>query len=252
MSSTLAATQEPFKKRKLEEETIVPTSTSKPAPTAPVRRATIYRLVHEGAREFCFDTHVHFKDLVRSKMASIIPLALVGDRPVLVQLNGGGRIPSFGLDQKEDKPNKYNVIINVECDQEHESLVQVREELTGCTLRMWDKWFPDQKRPSDELLREQCNTLISKRTPKQNSDSFWPGMFKSGVDRADVETGRCKLVDEDGKSLQLEDLPGMRWKKAIVEFRSMYILSNRSYGITRRLRYLECADGVPQEVIIPL
>ena len=191
--------------------------------------------------------------LVKAKMVSIIPMTLSGGKPVLVQLSGGGKIPSFGVEQNPDKPTKFSVVFNVDSGDEHSCLQNIRTELVTIATEKWHTWFPDQKKPSDELIQEQCNALVGNQTPKQNSEGFWPGTLKSIVERADIETGRCQLRDADsGSSLQLTDLAGMKWTKAIIELRSVYILANRSYGISKRLRYLECSEGPLAEEIIPL
>jgi hypothetical protein len=216
------------------------------------KRATISRVVQDGDVGFSFKRDVQTGPMVKAKMTSIIPLHIIGERPVLIQLDGGGNIPSFGLDQNEDKPNKYNVVINIGSDKEYESLNLVRTDLIDLVLSKWSSWFPEQKKPSDELIREQSNPVVSIRKRKQNSDALWPGTIKSAVDRSDVETGICRLVDQDGHRLELSDLPGMRWTKAVIEIRSIYILSNRSYGISKRLRYIECAESDEMEEIIPL
>lgn len=238
-------------KRKLETTTTTTTPTKSKKER---RRATIQRVFHEGKAVFSLPEHVQQGTPVRSKMATIIPLSYGGNRPVLVQLEGGGRIPSFGVDQNEDKPNKFNIVFNVESDEEYKCLQDIRDDLSTLATEKWSSWFPDQKKPSDELIREQCNSLVSKRTPKQNTpNQFWSGTLKSNVDKADVETDKCQLRDRDtGDRLQLEDLAGMNWHKAVVELRSVYVLANRSYGISKRLRYLECSEGPLAEEIIPL
>jgi hypothetical protein len=217
------------------------------------RRATIHHICQDGQPAFSLLSDVYIGALVKAKMVSIIPLTLSGGRPVLVQLSGGGNIPSFGVEQNPDKPTKFSVVFNVDSNDEHSCLQHVRSEMIQLATDKWQSWFPDQKKPSDELLQEQCNALVGNQTPKQNSEGFWPGTLKSTVERSDLETGRCQLRDvESGTKLQLTDLAGMKWTKAVVELRSVYILANRSYGITKRLRYLECTEGPMAEEIIPL
>jgi hypothetical protein len=46
--------------------------------------------------------------------------------------------------------------------------------------------------------------------------------------------------------LSLEELPGKRWKQIILEFKFIYILSSKSYELTRRLRYLSCEEADDQ------
>jgi hypothetical protein len=217
-------------------------------------RATIHHLVSDGQPVFSLSKHTQDGAPIKSKMATIVPITYPGSRPVLIQLSGGGRIPSFGVDQNEDKPSKFNIVFNVESEEEFESMQNMRNELIQLAMSKWSSWFPDQKKPSDELIKEQCNPLVSKRTPKQNSpNEFWPGTLKTVVEMSDIQTEKCRFRDRDtGDKLELADLAGMNWHKAVVELRSVYVLSNRSYGISKRLRYLECSEGPLAEEIIPL
>jgi hypothetical protein len=206
------------------------------------------------------DVHIsdtHLQPLVKSSKCLLVPLVYAFDKksPVLVQLSGGGKIPiSFGIDDSDtDGRRKVRLAFQVDDDSDHENLVRLRTELSDSVVDQWQSWYPDVTPPSKELLETLCNTFVGPRKKKNNSEETWPGVSKAVIEPDDCLNGRCKIVDKDtGEAVPFAMLPGMMWHKIILEFRYIYIQATKSYGITRKLRYLSCSPQEEFEDMDPL
>jgi hypothetical protein len=199
----------------------------------------------------------HMQALVKSSKCNLVPLVSAHDKtsPVLVQLSGGGKIPlSFGIDDNEiDGRRKVRLALQVDSKSDHEHLDRLRDELGTMAVNKWPTWYPDTKAPSDELLRTLCNTFVSARKKKTNSEDTWAGVTKAVLDPDECANGRCKIVDKDtNEVVAFETLPGMNWHKVILEFRYVYIQGTKSYGVTRKLRYLSCSSNDDDGDIMPI
>ena len=198
-----------------------------------------------------------FQPIVKSTKCNLVPLSSdqAAQSPVLVQLSGGGVIPlSFGIEDKEtDGRRKVQVALQVDSLSDHGHLERLRGELGSVVAGKWSEWFPDTKKPSDEVILNFCNNFVSDRKKKKNSEDTWSGVVKAAIDPNECASGRCKIVDQDtGDTVSFEELPGMKWHKAILEFRYVYIQATKSYGVTKKLRYLSCSRAEQDGEIIPL
>jgi hypothetical protein len=223
-------------------------SPAKILPTRPV--AKIYRPV-----DFCFDSMASVGELTKNKMVVLVPIQTMDRKPILIQLSKGGRIsPSFGVEEHKERPGRWNITANVDCMEEHSALEQMKESFTTMCCKKWVKWFPDQKLPSAELLGSMCNNFVTPRKKKKDSDGHWAGTFKAAVDTVDLECGRCKIKDSHtGECIKdLEPVRGMNWTRMIFEVKFIYIQSTKSYGISKKLRFLECVPQADDDLIIPL
>jgi len=205
--------------------------------------------------DFSFDGMSTCGELTKNKMVALVPLQMVGGKPILVQLSKGGRIsPSFGVEEHKERPGRWNITANVDCLEEHGALEHMQASFTTMCCEKWGKWFPDQKAPSEELLRSMCNNFVTPRKKKKDSDGHWAGTFKAAVDTVDIECARCKIVDKDtGDVLKdVEVVRGMNWSRIIFEVKFIYIQSTKSYGISKKLRYLEVCPLPGDDLIVPL
>lgn len=233
MSSVSAATEPAVKKQKL----------------APKKQVRMVHDVHMS------DTYL--KPQVKSSKCLLVPLAYAFDKksPVLVQLSGGGKIPlSFGIDDTEvEGRRKVRVALQIEDQSDHDHLVRLRTELSNIVIQTWPSWYPDTSHPSAEVLQTLCNTFVSARKKKTNSEETWSGVSKACIEPDECLNGKCKIVDkESGVSVPFDMLPGMTWHKAILEFRHIYVQATKSYGVTRKLRYLSCSAAEDDGDIDPL
>ena len=192
--------------------------------------------------------------LIKSKMVNLVPLTTMDDKPFLIQLSGGGKIPkAFGVEENMEKKNKFSVTFNIDNNDDHENLGLLRNNLATLCVQEWSTWFPDSNKPADAMLLNMCNNLVSEKKKKKDSDDYWSGTMKTAVDVVDLTNGNCVLLDKDTKEvLPVEELPGMNWHRAIVELRHVYIQATKAYGITRKLRFLECSENSMAESVVPL
>jgi hypothetical protein len=202
-------------------------------------------------------THSLLQPLVKSTKCNLVPLVYAFDKksPVLIQLGGGGVIPkAFGVDDKVvDGRRKVQVAFQVDSLSDHEHLERLRVELGELVAANWSTWYPDGTSPSKEVLMSFCNGFVSPRKKKKNSDDRWSGVSKAAVDPDECLNGKCKIVDRDTKeSVPLDQLAGRSWYKIILELRYVYIQATKSYGITKKLRYLSCSPMDEDGEIEPL
>jgi hypothetical protein len=117
----------------------------------------------------------------------------------------------------------------------------------------WNSWFPDIKVPVSALLTDLCNPLVGERKKNRTGDGVYPGISKTSFQLKELFDGTCLVVNADTKeNVSLEDLPGKWWKQFIVKFKFVYIMSSKSYGLTRCLPYLSYEEPDDELEIIPL
>jgi hypothetical protein len=195
---------------------------------------------------------------VKSAKCNLVPLVYSNEdknSPVLVQLNGGGVIPlSFGIEDKEvDGRRKVQIAYQIDSLEDHEHLDRLRTELGELAVANWSIWFPDNTAQSKEVLMNFCGNFVSNRKKMKNSDAKWSGVCKSSLDPDEYASGKCKIVDSaTGESIPFTSLPGMHWNKIIIELRYVFIQATKSYGITKKLRYMACTPVDDDDDIEPL
>ena len=148
---------------------------------------------------------------------------------------------SFGIDVKDQDNGraKIQLSLQVSCKQDHQNMERLRLELAGMVAKEWKTWFPDNPVPSNEVLLSFCNTFVSARKKKKNSEDTWPGITKASIDADDCTHGRCKIVDkETGTLIPYSQLPGRVWHKAVFELKYVFIQATKAYGVTKKLRYI--------------
>lgn len=190
-------------------------------------------------------TDCALQPFVKSSKCNLVPLLQSSDNtsPILIQMNGGGVIPrSFGIDDKEvDGRRKVQFAFQIQSVCDHEHLDRLRGELGALVVQNWKKWFPDATPPSNEMLLSLGGSLVSQRKKKKNSEDLWSGVSKASIEPEDCASGKCKIVDSvTGAPVPFDQLPGMTWNKIILELRYVFIQATKSYGISKKLRYLSC------------
>ena len=198
--------------------------------------------------------------MIRTGTINLVPLSREEGKPgylapFLVQMNGGGTVPkSFGVEEKEnDGKKKVQLTFSIGAESDHKDLERLRGELVELVKDQWPTWNPDTKVPSADVLNNGCNPLVTARKKKKNGEDYWPGNLKATISPEDCASGKCRIIDSDTKeSVPYRDLGGMYWKKAIFEFRHVYMQSTKSIGLTKRLVFAEVTPGVCDLPVVPL
>jgi hypothetical protein len=205
-----------------------------------------------------FDVRImKFSPIVKSSKCNIVPMCHddVKNSPILVQISGGGKIPPFGIDVKEEDANKINITLQISSEDDFEHMKKVRDELITVMNKNWTKWHgTGTKKPSTEVIENFCNHFTQPRKPKRNSPTeFWDSLSKASLNKNDILGGRCRITDvETGEKVDATDLAGRNWHKAVFELKHIYILGTKSFGISKTLRYLSTSREEDNEELEPL
>lgn len=246
----------------------IPTATQQEADTdasLPRKRvkktATIKKLL-----EFSFKAEARVGKLAKLKMCSIVPIHNVDEKPVYIQLCGGGDIPqAFGIEESSDNANKMTLTYSIGNVEEHRAFDTVAEDLSDIAITLWDTWSSSTKKMSSDTIKDYMNPLVSERKPKNQGTDTWPGVSKASFELADIIAGgKCRIVDKDTGALKfanqsleelrdsIQDLRGMTWHRIVVELKHVYIQGTKKYGITRKLRFAEVSENDRYEELVPL
>jgi len=115
----------------------------------------------------------------------------------------------------------------------------------------WILWHgSDNKVSSRDVIETLCHHLVSpKKMKKGSEDEYLDGILRTSFFKHD-----CKIIDEETKEdVDVLDLPGLRWHKAVFELKHVYILGTKSFGFTKVLKYLSTTQVEQYEdEIVPL
>lgn len=179
-------------------------------------------------------TEDHIGAIVQDK-ARLVKLHHPKGGPWCVQLNGGGYIPqSFGVD--ESQPGKTYVSMTVADAAEDRHMRRIADEFLVLAEKHRDNWMPAIK---SEQLGTNMHGLISDKKPKPDGEGSYDSMIKC---LSEVSRLRTEPAD-DQNTLDLNTLKGARWASAVIEFRCVYVQGKQSFGIAKRLRYIELEDS---------
>jgi hypothetical protein len=203
-------------------------------------------------RKICMMQDFHVSDMkflpiVKSSKCNIVPMCHDDETksPILVQVSGGGSVPPFGVNHKEDDVNKVDITLQISCNDDFDHMTRVRTGLITTMETNWPLWHgTTSKKPSTEVIENFCNHFAQPKKPKKNSSTeFWDGLSKASLNIKDITSGRCRIIDDgSGEKVDLVDLAGRQWHKAIFELKHIYILGTKSFGISKRLRYLSTSS----------
>lgn len=200
---------------------------------------------------------VKFLPIVKSSKCNLIPIRQPSnDSTILVQISGGGKVPPFGVKEKEDNTNKVDITLQIASENDYAVMTKVREHLVTLMDKNWTSWHTTTKKPSIEVIETLCNHFVHPKKPKKNNpNDFWDGLSNTSFNRTDLSSGKCRIVDIDtgDTMVGIDDLPGRTWHKAVFELKHVYILGTKSFGITKSLRYLSTSKQDDDDnMIVPL
>ena len=197
---------------------------------------------------------IAFQPIVKNTKCNIIPIRhSTTDSTILVQISGGGKIPPFGVKDDENNPNKVSITLQIASDDDFNTMVKFRDNLINIMDTNWSNWHTSKK-PSIEVIETLCNHFVHPKKPKKNNPgAFWDGLSNAAVNKSDMSSGKCRIIDIDsGNPVTIDDLPGRTWHKAVFELKHVYVLGTKSFGVTKILRYLSTSKQEDDDIIVPL
>ncbi len=121
---------------------------------------------------FDVSNDIECHDIVKSAKCTLVPISLKGGKnaPILLQICGSGRIPkSFGIDVKEvDGNRKTSISLQIESLDDHKELDRHQSHISTLVSEKWSSWYPETKKPSDDIIQSLCNPLVSVRKKKED------------------------------------------------------------------------------------
>jgi hypothetical protein len=190
---------------------------------------------------------------VKSGVYNIIDIsnALKVGKKVKIQMSGGGSLPPFCVDSSQFG---QSIVVNISDNAEFMALSKLQENILDIAVERRNDWFPGST-VSDSQLREKFILLAhGGKTNKKGSNVLHDPTAKFAFEESHLQpktnekTGitaknaLLRVVDEEKKDVELCSIPGRRWKTIIFTIQCIYIQKSGTFGITRRLNYLEVGE----------
>jgi hypothetical protein len=203
------------------------------------------------ARDFVASTHLRIGSLTKG-VYDIVDVSnfFRPGKKAIVQLSGGGILPPFAVATSQFGDN---IVLNLDDESEYLAFFKLQEDILAVALERRNDWFSTTL--SDLQIRENMSLVV--RPGKVNVDgTCYAPTVKFAYDKKDLQprmnekTGivskrtLLKIVDEDNNPVNIETLPGRRWKTAIFTIFCIYLQKTGKFGLTRRLNYLEVTEPV--------
>ena len=225
--------------QKMTEQKMTDVKEVKPAPS-------IFHL-----REFDFKKHAEVGG-IKKGVYNIVDIsnALIPKKNIRIQLSGGGVLPPFCVDSSQFG---QAIVTNLEEDDEYKAMLKFQESVLDTAVERRADWFPGSS-VSDSQLREKFVMLAHAGKPKKGGSGFYDPTAKFAFDESHLKpktnekTGvtakfpLLRVIDEDGNNVELDSLPGRRWKTIIFTLQCIYIQKSGTFGLTRRLNYLQVGE----------
>ena len=201
--------------------------------------------------ELDFDKHCHLNKIYVNKEKQFrlvkIHTSSTDRNPLRIQLDGGGRIPdNFGVSINE-KSGKTMFTFNISDENEYAKLREFEGVVCSYAKGHKEEWWPSNKGIKDGQVEDNMTSLLSERKPKEDSETgeFWPSNCKTVVPMtAESEVTDCVFLDENGKPITLNDLPGRRWGKIIIELSQIYFSGKLGWGFgPKTIRFVQLAPS---------
>jgi len=173
----------------------------------------------------------------KSKIRSFNINTTDGNR-VLIQLDGGGRIPSrFGVDVTEN--GKTYLRLTITDKAEMKAMLAVPDAVLPQVIAGKDVYWA--KKVTEDAVRSNFNRVFANAPqPKEDGSGEWAGSIKMMIPMD--ETGALRksvsIVDHDGSNVDIADLPGRKYASCIFELGVLYCMGSKS-GITKKVVALQ-------------
>lgn len=147
------------------------------------------------------------------------------DTKVLVQLNGGGKIPStYGVSVNDQ--GKTVLVLQIVSKEDQTALYQLHEDIIKCAYQNRKKWFTEKT--TEKELREKFQPFLTESKEKKDTPGeFWPPSLKCYIPLEDGYKNLAHIVETDGITpVHVDELPGRQWKKVIIHVAGLYFQKN--------------------------
>ena len=163
---------------------------------------------------------------------------------VLLQFNGGGSVPSFGIKiDNEHEDGNTSLIYNLSNETEVESLRKLTSDAIQLAIANKHSWWP--KGITNDQIRDNLAPLFTEKKLKSSGEDYWPAQMKVKIP-IDSVTGEAKLCDikknPDDSDVPFTDLPGSTWETLVVELSGFYFAGKYTWGIAKQLFKLQVAS----------
>jgi hypothetical protein len=184
----------------------------------------------------------------KNKIVSMRPTEDDNTHRITVICDGGGYIPSFGVDVNKTYGATY-LTFPVTDKKEQEGLKALDARIMG--LASGDEWWPERptkngsKAPVMAVLEESYNPVLKPAKEKKSGDGFYPPKVKCGVPlvQATGEVAKgVKIVDYEGNPVSLHSLPGRKYDRIVFEIHYTYFKPPSEFGCVKRLKYVKLAN----------
>ena len=156
------------------------------------------------------------------------------DSKVLLQFNGGGSIPPFGL--KTDNPHDSTYLIfNLEDEVEVDSLRRIQADVLQLAIANKVRWWP--RGITDQQIKDNFVAIFTDKKVKNTDTEYWPAQIKVKIPleaKTGVMKGSCDLQNDQALTISFTDLPYLKWDTVVVEFGGFYF-SGQKWGLTKKL-----------------
>ena len=168
---------------------------------------------------------------------------------VLLQFNGGGSIPPFGIKtETEHEDGNTSLIFNIDHEAEVESLRQLTSNAIQMAIANKSTWWP--KGISNEQIRDNFASLFSEKKLKTSGDGYWPAQMKVKIpmDSVTGEVKSCDIQNSDQSDLPITELPGSKWDTVVLEFAGFYFSGKYTWGVVKQLFKLKSSSDQKVEM----
>ena len=214
------------------------------APTKKLKTAATCSRTIIHSDEFNLLTDSHYAGEMRTNKTGrkFAPLQVspYDESKVLIQFNGGGSVPPFGISADKEREDGAasigkSFIYNLDHEQEVASLRQLNDAILQLGIANKNTWWP--KGITNEQIKDNLTTLFTEKKLKNSGDGYWPAQMKVKIpmDDATGSVKTCDIKNTDDVHLSLTDLPGTKWDTLVVELAGFFFSGKYTWGVVKQL-----------------
>ena len=205
------------------------------------------KIIHLDEFKLHSDCHYH-QEINTSKSGcrfAAVYASLYDHSKVLLQLNGGGTVPSsFGIKiDNEYESGHTSLIYNIQAESEVESLRQLTTDMIQLAIANKKLWWP--KGITNTQIKENLAPLFTEKKLKSSGADYWPAQMKVKIP-LDVISGEVKACDikknPGNVDVPFTDLPGSTWETLVVELNGFYFVGKYTWGVVKQLFKLQISS----------